>query len=54
MGNIYRLSELYAVHLINKEKPLILNQLCDILAELQAQDKKITLCKGNKKKQRSR
>ena len=29
----------------NKENYLILNQIYDILAELQAQDKKILLCK---------
>ena len=45
MGNIYRLSELYADHKYNKETRPILKQIYDILAELYVRNKKIMLCK---------
>ena len=41
MGNIYRLSDLYAVHQIIKENHPILNQVYNILAKLQNQNKQI-------------
>ena len=41
MGNIYRLSEHYAVYRIQKKITIIY----DILAELQEQGKKVILCK---------
>ena len=45
MGNIYRLSQFYTFHRLQQKNYLILNQIYDIEAEFQNQDKQIILCK---------